>query len=152
MAGEAAYLPLTPELFCLRKHKLLMSLAQQLAEIAALENKLTKHEIELHGKVLEFYTNPMTISEFQAAKKASKNPEDTLETTARLFIKKALDESGMPLLGPDALPLLLGKGDGKGGRGLSMASAAKLMGAMGGNDEEEEAEEMDMKSAKKGAK
>ena len=130
-----------------------MDLAQRLAEIAALENKLTKHEVELHGKTLEFYTNPMTITEFQAAKKASKNPEDGLETTARLFIKKALDQNGMPLLGADALPLLLGKGDGKGGRGLSMASAAKLMGAMGGeDDDEEEVEEMDMKSTKKTTK
>ena len=76
MLGEVAYLPLSPELFCVRKHKITMSLAQQLAEIAALENKLTKHEIELYGKELVFYTRPMTISEFTAAKKASKNPED----------------------------------------------------------------------------
>ena len=66
----------------------------KLLEIAAQENKLTKHELEIKGHDLTFYTKPMKIAEYQAARQASKNPEDMLETTVRLFISKALDENG----------------------------------------------------------
>ena len=64
----------------------------------------------------------MTIAEYQAAKRASKDPDDLLETTVRLFIKKALDESGRPQYQADALPVLM--------RSPSMDTASKLMGAM----------------------
>lgn len=123
-----------------------MSQLDKLLEIAAIENKLTKHELEIEGKDLTFWSKPMTIAEYQQAKKASKNPEDMLETTARLFVKKALDESGQPQYQADALPVLT--------RVLSMATAAKLMGAM--NETQEEEEELDLKSiespAQKGRK
>lgn len=123
-----------------------MSQLDKLLEIAAMENKLTKHELEIEGKDLTFWSKPMTIAEYQQAKKASKNPEDMLETTARLFVKKALDESGQPQYQADALPVLT--------RVLSMATAAKLMGAM--NETVEEEEELDLKSiespAQKGRK
>ena len=123
-----------------------MSQLDKLLEIAAIENKLTKHELEIEGKDLTFWSKPMTIAEYQQAKKASKNPEDMLETTARLFVKKALDESGQPQYQADALPVLT--------RVLSMATAAKLMGAM--NETQEEEEEFDLKSiespAQKGRK
>tara|TARA_X000001036_G_scaffold425826_1_gene452522 strand:- start:137 stop:517 length:381 start_codon:yes stop_codon:yes gene_type:complete len=123
-----------------------MSQLDKLLEIAAMENKLTKHELEIEGKDLTFWSKPMTIAEYQQAKKASKNPEDMLETTARLFVKKALDESGQPQYQADALPVLT--------RVLSMATAAKLMGAM--NETQEEEEELDLKSiespAQKGRK
>ncbi len=123
-----------------------MSQLDKLLEIAAIENKLTKHELEIEGKDLTFWSKPMTIAEYQQAKKASKNPEDMLETTARLFVKKALDESGQPQYQADALPVLI--------RVLSMATAAKLMGAM--NETQEEEEELDLKSiespAQKGRK
>ena len=118
----------------------------KLLEIAAIENKLIKHELEIEGQDLTFWSKPMTIAEYQAAKKASKDPDDMLESTARLFIKKALDENGQPQYQADALPVLM--------RVLSMATAAKLMGAM--NEEEEEVEDFDLKSpqesAKKGSK
>tara|TARA_A200000159_G_scaffold68719_3_gene63669 strand:+ start:11359 stop:11739 length:381 start_codon:yes stop_codon:yes gene_type:complete len=123
-----------------------MSQLDKLLEIAAMENKLTKHELQIEGKDLTFWSKPMTIAEYQQAKKASKNPEDMLETTARLFVKKALDESGQPQYQADALPVLT--------RVLSMATAAKLMGAM--NETQEEEEELDLKSiespAQKGRK
>ena len=115
----------------------------KLLEIAAAENKLTKHEIEIAGQDLTFWSKPMTIAEFQAAKKASKDPDDMLESTARLFIKKALDENGAPQYQSDALPVLL--------RVLSMATAAKLMGAMNDSGEEEE-EELDIKSPESSVK
>ena len=137
MSGEVRLLPLTPELICLRNRKIIMSQLDKLLEIAAIENKLTKHELEIEGKDLTFWSKPMTIAEYQQAKKASKNPEDMLETTARLFIKKAMDESGIPQYQADALPVLL--------RVLSMATAAKLMGAMNDSEEEDEME-LDMKS------
>ncbi len=139
-------LPLAPELLSFRKHNDVMSQLDKLLEIAAMENKLTKHELEIEGKDLTFWSKPMTIAEYQQAKKASKNPEDMLETTARLFVKKALDESGQPQYQADALPVLT--------RVLSMATAAKLMGAM--NETQEEEEELDLKSiespAQKGRK
>ena len=116
-----------------------MSQLDKLLEIAAIENKLTKHELEIEGKDLTFWSKPMTIAEYQQAKKASKNPEDMLETTARLFIKKAMDEAGTPQYQADALPVLL--------RVLSMATAAKLMGAMNDGAEEDEVE-LDIKSLK----
>ena len=115
----------------------------KLLESAAAENKLTKHELEIEGHDLTFWSKPMTIAEYQAAKKASKDPEDMLESTARLFIKKALDEGGQPQYQADALPVLL--------RVLSMQTAAKLMGAMN-ETEEEEGMEMDIKSPEGAAK
>ena len=82
----------------------------KLLEIAANENKLTKHELEIEGHDLTFWSKPMTIAEYQAAKKASKDPEDMLESTARLFIKKGVGRrrpAAVP--NPDALPVLMRK-------------------------------------------
>ena len=120
----------------------------KLLEIAAIENKLKKHELEIQGKDLSFWSKPMTIAEYQAAKQASKNPDDMLETTARLFIKKALEQDGQTQqYQVDALPVLM--------RVLSMSTASKLMGAMTESEEEEDFD-LDLKSdqepAKKGAK
>ena len=109
----------------------------KLLEIAAIENKLVKHELEVMGKDLSFYSKPMTIAEYQAAKQASKNPDDILETTARLFVKKALDANGQQQYQVDALPVLM--------KALSMQTAAKIMGAMNEGAEEEEVD-LDIKS------
>ena len=140
--------PLTPELLSFRKHKILMRQLDKLLEIAANENKLTKHELEIDGHDLTFWSKPMTIADYQAAKKASKDPDDMLETTARLFIKKAMDEGGSPQYQTDALPVLL--------RVLSMATASKILGAMNSEEEEDDEVELDIKSpegaAKKGVK
>lgn len=132
-----AYIPLTPALFCLRKRIIFMRQLDKLLKIAANENVLTKHEIELGGEDLTFWSTPLTIAEFQVAKKASKDPADLLETTARLFVKKALDEGGQPQYQADALPVLL--------RVLSLKTASKLLGAMQ-NDDDEEGTELDLKS------
>ena len=110
---------------------------EKLQALVDLENKLIKHEIELKGIDFTFWTRPTSISKYKAAKAASKDPEDALETTARLFIKCALDANGQQQFQVDALPLLLSQ--------LSMASAAKLMGAM--NSEEEDDIDLDLKSA-----
>ena len=120
-----------------------MSQLDKLLEIAAVENKLKKHELEIGGKDLTFWSKPMTIADYQQAKQASKNPDDLLETTARLFIKKAMDESGMPQYQADALPVLL--------RVLSMSTASKLLGALNEVEEEEELE-LDFKSPQEPAK
>ena len=121
-----------------------MSQLDKLLEIAANENKLTKHELEIDGHDLTFWSKPMTIAEYQAAKKASKDPDDMLESTARLFIKKALDEGGRPQYQIDALPVLT--------KVLSMATAAKLMGAMNEAEEEEEQVDYDIKSTEAAVK
>ena len=109
----------------------------KLLDIAAQEDKLTKHELEIKGHDLTFWSKPMKIVEYQAAKQASKNSEDVLETTARLFIKKALDANGQPQYQSDALPVLMNV--------LSMETAAKLLGAM--NEGAEEEMDLDLKSS-----
>ena len=107
-----------------------MSQLDKLLEIAANESKLIRHEIEIDGHDLTFWSKPLTIAEYQTAKRASKNPDDLLEVTVRLFVKKALDEGGRPQYQADALPVLM--------RSLSMDTAGKLMGAMNDKDEEED--------------
>ena len=140
--GVPLQLPPLPALMFLRSGKLFMSQLDKLKEIAAQESKLIKHEIEIKGQDLTFWSKPLTIAEYQAAKKASKDPDDLLESTARLFIQKALDANGQRQYQVDALPVLM--------RVLSMSTAAKLMGAM--NEEEEEETSLDMKSAEKRTK
>ena len=115
----------------------------KLLEIAAQENKLTKHELFIKGQDLTFWSKPLTIAEYQLAKKQSKDPEDVLESTARLFIKKACDANGNEQYQVDALPVLL--------KLLSLQTASKIMGAMN-NEDEEEAIELDFKSPQATAK
>ena len=136
------HLPLVPELFFLRTHNFLMAKSpsltptEKLQALIDLENKLIKHEIEIKGIDFTFWSRPTTIAKYKTAKTASRDPDDLLETTARLFIESALDENGQQQFAIDALPMLI--------KQLSMASASKLMGAM--NSEEEEVE-TDLKSA-----
>ena len=115
----------------------------KLLEIAAQENKLIKHPLEIKGQDLTFWSKPTTIADYQAAKRASKDQDDLLETTARLFIKKALDENGQPQYQVDALPVLT--------KVLSMTTASQIMGALTSGEEEEEVE-LDMKSLSGSAK
>jgi hypothetical protein len=114
----------------------------KLLEIAANENKLTKHELEIDGHDLTFWSKPMTIAEYQAAKKASKDPDDLMETTARLFVKKAMDEGGSPQYQSDAIPVLM--------RVLSMQTSAKILSAMNAAEEEEDTD-LDIKSLEESA-
>ena len=114
----------------------------KLLQIAAQEDKLTKHELEIKGHDLTFWSKPMKIVEYQAAKQASKNADDLLETTARLFIKKALDANGQPQYQSDALPVLMSA--------LSMETAGERMGAMNDSEQEEEVE-LDFKSPEESA-
>ena len=106
-----------------------MNQLEKLQAIAGQENKLTKHELFIKGHDLTFWSKPLKINEYQMAKKQSKNPDDLLESTARLFIKKALDANGVPQYQIDALPVIMGA--------LSMETAGKLLGAMNDSDEEE---------------
>ena len=113
---------------------------EKLKEIAAQENKLVKHEIELKGQDMTFWTRPLTITELQMVKKECKDPTDQLESTARLFIQKALDQSGVQQFTKEALPIML--------RGLSLASATALMNAMAEDEDEDGLDDLDMKSPK----
>lgn len=110
---------------------------EKLQALVDLENKLVKHKIEIKGIDFTFWSKPTSISKFKAAKAASKDPEDMLETAARLFIKSALDENGKQQYAIDALPLFMD--------GLSMASASKILGALSA-EEEEAYSDLDMKS------
>ena len=71
-----------------------MNQLEKLQAIAGQENKLKKHDLFIKGHDLTFWSTPLKISEYQMAKKQSKNPDDLLESTARLFIKKA-DANGI---------------------------------------------------------
>ena len=137
------------ELICLRIGNVFMSQQSQLdklLEIAAEENQLTKRELFIRGRDMTFWSRPTTISEFQAAKKASKNPEDFLEYTVRLFVMKALDQTGQRQFTVEAIPVLMGKGEGR----LSMKTATEIMAALN-PDEDAEDEALDMKSAEEGS-
>ena len=114
-----------------------MNQLQKLKEIAGQENKRKKHELYIKGHDLTFWSTPLKISEWTLAKQQSKNPEDVLESTARLFIRKACDESGTPQYQVDALPVLM--------KVLSLQTASKIPGAMNNNDEED-AIELDFKA------
>ena len=114
---------------------------EKLQALADLENKLIKHPLEIEGIDFTFWTKPSTIADYKAAKAATRDPDDLLETAARLFIKNALDQGGQPQYAIDSLPMLL--------RVLSMTSASKLISAM--NDNEEEGADLDMKSDQEGA-
>ena len=85
----------------------------------------------------------MKIAEYQSCKKASKNPEDLLEVSARLLIKKAHDQAGNLKYQVDALPVLMNV--------LSMETAAKIIGALNAGGEEEEIE-LDFKSPETAAR
>ena len=117
----------------------------KLLDIAAQENKLVKHEIEICGHDLSFWQKPLTIAEYQLAKADCKDPDDVLESTARLFIMKALDQAGNRQYQKDALPVLM--------RVLPVEHATKLMQAMGmKTDDQDLGQVLDMKSVKKGVK
>ena len=121
-----------------------MSQLDRLLKVAARKNKLTKKVVELDGEDFTFWHKPLTIGEYTEAKEASKNPEDGLENAIRLFVAKALDESGNRQYQSDAIPVLK--------KVLPMDLAARLVGALQVDQEEEEPVELDMKSDQEPAK
>jgi len=131
--------PHLPSLIFSCSGNLFMSQLDKLIAIAGRENKLTKHELFIDGEDLTFWSKPMTIAEFQLAKKQSKNTDDLLESTARLFVMKAMDEAGRPQYQTDAIPFLM--------NALSLKTASKLLKAMNDEDEEDEVVRFDMKSS-----
>ena len=116
----------------------------RLLEVAARKNKLTKKMVELDGEDFTFWHKPLTIAEYTEVKASCKNPEDQLEQSIRLFVAKALDESGKPQYQQDAISVLQ--------KVLPLEMAAKLAGALQANQEEDEPVELDMKSDQKPAK
>ena len=117
-----------------------MEQLEKLKAIAAQENRLIKHELEIRGQDLTFWSKPLTIDEYMAAKTAAKNGND-LEVSARLFVNKALDQSGQRQYAANALPVIM--------KLLSLSTASKLLGEM--NKDIEEMEALDMKSPSEGA-
>ena len=117
-----------------------MEQLEKLKAIAAQENKLIKHELEIRGQDLTFWSKPLTMDEYNAAKDAAKNGND-LEVSARLFVNKALDQSGHRQYAANALQVIM--------KMLSLSTASKLLGEM--NKDIEEMEGLDMKSPSEGA-
>ena len=117
----------------------------RLLEVAARKNKLTKKVVELDGEDFTFWHKPMTIAEYTEAKAKSKNPEDALEAAIRLFVSKALDESGTPQYQSDAIPVLQ--------KVVPMDLASRLVGALqSGDEEEDEPVDLNIKSDQEPAK
>ena len=114
---------------------------EKLKRIAAKEMVLTKHELFIKGEDLSFWAKPTTIAEFSLATNACKNKKDSIEQTARLFILKALDESGQRQYQADALHWFCSE--------LSAKTASKIMGEL--DVEVDEEEELDMKSDQEGS-
>ena len=117
-----------------------MEQLEKLKAIAAQENKLIKHELEIRGHDLTFWSKPLTIDEYTAAKTAAKNGEDNLEVSARLFVNKALDQSGQRQYAANALPVIM--------KLLSLSTASKLLVEL--NKDIEDMEGLDMKSPSEG--
>ncbi len=108
----------------------------RLMEIAGEMNKLTKHEVTIAGRDFEWFSKPMTIENVTAAKSKAKNKEDELEQAVRMFISRALDANGNQKYGEDYVTPFM--------KILPLSVVTDMLGAM--NSDEEEGEEIDMKS------
>ena len=106
----------------------------RLMEIAGEMNKLTKHQVTIKGRDFEWYSKPMTISDVSAAKTGSKNKEDELEQSVRMFISRALDANGNQKYGEDYVTPFM--------KVLPLSVVTDMLAAM--NADKEEGEEIDM--------
>ena len=97
-------------------------------ELAAEEDRLIKYPVEIKGRDFTYWAKPMTIKDYNKAKRAAKNPDDALESSIRLFIGRARDEHGNLQCGIDAVPVMLNI--------LDMNSVAKLLNAEPAEDME----------------
>ena len=113
-----------------------LSALDQLKKAANL--KSTKREVELKdGSTFEFYTTPLTMAERERAQAAIKNKDDMNAMGLRLFIQKALDETGRRRFSTGQYDEL--KND------VDDATLQKLILAVIGGDDEIEEEEIDPK-------
>lgn len=115
----------------------------RLLAVAARNNKLIKKVVELDGDDFTFWHQPLKMAEYTEAKASSKNQEDLLEVSVRLFVKKALDEAGSPQYQSDAIPVLM--------KVLPLEFANQLLSALNESMEDDEVG-LDIKSAEEPAK
>ena len=94
---------------------------QMLMDIAAEEDRLVKHPCEIKGRDFTYWAKPQTIKEFNSARRACKNKDDELEMSIRVFIARALDESGRHQYDESAVPVLT--------RMLDLSLVSKLINA-----------------------
>lgn len=94
---------------------------QMLMDIAAEEDRLVKHPCEIKGRDFTYWAKPQTIKEFNSARRACKNKDDELEMSIRVFIARALDESGNRQYDESAVPVLT--------RMLDLSLVSKLINA-----------------------
>lgn len=105
--------------------------------------KSQRKAVELpDGSELEFFMTPLTIAERKKAQKATKD-DDPTEFAMQLLVQKAKDENGGNLFTIADLPE------------LRLALPASVVEALAlqllADADEEEAEELDIKSSSKGA-
>ena len=109
----------------------------RLLKVAGTTRKVRK-DVTIKGEEFSFWMTPLTIAEQRAAEKQSRS-DDVTDTGIQLLIRKAKDENDQPLFtAADASTLR---------NAIERAEVEKLLLALLVNEEEEEAPDLDMKSA-----
>jgi len=119
-----------------------MRAIERLMKIAGTDRKIRK-SVDIKGEDFSFWMKPLTIAEQQSAQRQAKS-DDANDFAIQLLIKKALDDNGQPMFQADAGPMLK--------NAIEKAEVEKLLLALIQEEDEEEAEPLDMKSLKGTAK
>ena len=110
----------------------------RLLKVAGNTRKIRK-EVIIKGEEFSFWMTPLTIAEQKAAEKQSRS-DDVTDTGIQLLIKKAKDDNDQPLFTVADAPTLR--------NAIERSEVEKLLLALLVNEEEEEeAPDLDMKSA-----
>lgn len=108
----------------------------RLLKVAGNTRKIQKHVL-IKGEEFSFWMTPLTIAEQRAAEKQSRT-DDVTDTGIQLLIKKAKDDNDQPLFTPADAPTLRNS--------IERTEVEKLLLALLVNEEEEDQQELDMKS------
>lgn len=109
----------------------------------AVNMKPQRRSVELpDGGEFEFYMTPMTLAERARAQKQSKS-DDATDFALQLLVSKARDENGVPLFNQGEIADMR--------NALPASVLEALMLCLVGESDEEEDEDVDMKSAEDGA-
>ena len=143
MAEEGASLPFLSACVILTTQRQLLTMRQidRLLARAGRNSELTYCECFLDDEDYSFYVKPLTMAQLVEARKSVRKGEQLsdLETSIKLFTIRALNADGTRQYQADAFSVLMR---------LPLEDLTKLAGAM--NTEDEEDEELDIKSPDKG--
>ena len=107
----------------------------------AVSMKAQQRTIELpDGSEFEFYMTPLTLAERARAQKQAKS-DDATDFALQLLVSKAKDQNGIPLFNPGEIAEL---------RNALPASVVEALMLQLIGEQEEEEEEIDMKSVESG--